>query len=137
MRITRKGRKLQEQILELIEKEVEPVSTRQIALLFHCSWHTAYRYCLELFAKREIDRFNNTALHLWIKPGRYIRQEISENSFFKDFQESLQQADKEFDKLLDATLEQELEKQIQELKEHLNVLEKKKLQAKAEVFHGK
>ncbi len=128
--ITRKGRKLQEQILELIEKEVEPISTRQIALLFHCSWHTAYRYCLELLAKRKIDRFNNTALHLWIKPGRYIRQETFENS---SPIESLQQSNKEFDNLLNAALEQELERQIQKLKEQLGVLEKKKLQDKKQV----
>lgn len=136
--ITRRGRKLSEQILELIEKEVEPVSTRQIALLFHCSWHTAYRYCLELFAKRKIDRFNIIAPHLWIKPGKYIRQVASENSFFNGDKEYLQQANKDFDNLLDATLKQELEKQIHELRNQLGMLEKKKLkQTKEEVLHGK
>jgi len=95
--------------LDLIKKEVDPVSTREICLKLNYSWHTVYRYCLELFAVGKIDKLSTKGPHLWMQNGIFSKK-----------------IKHEIDDVLDKALDEEIEKQITDLQKQLQELQSKK-----------
>lgn len=106
--ITRKGRVIQEQILECIEQEEAPISTRQLALKLGYAWHTLQQRCLELQIKGKISHVQIAGSHLWTK----IQTTVFNNS--------------EINTTLNSQLNAVLEQQIKKLTEELAQIKEKK-----------
>jgi hypothetical protein len=116
--ITRKGRIVQEQILDCIEKAENPVSTRQLALQLGYSWHTVQQYCFELLLKKKIDRIPLAGSHVWIVKGRYTSTPLQNNSDKSKYLEGIPQQKEAEKKLVDA-VDKALDEEIAELLQQL------------------
>ena len=68
------SKQIERDILELIEKENYPLSTRQIALKIKRSWHAVQNRCLELQLQGKISRLTVAGTHLWIKKGHFMEE---------------------------------------------------------------
>lgn len=64
--ITRKGRIIQQRILDYVKRNNYPVSSRHLCLALGYSWNTVQNYCLELQLKNKIHRLETSGCHLWI-----------------------------------------------------------------------
>ena len=76
--ITRKGKLIQEQILDHIENATYPLSSRQLAVHLGYSWNTIQQHCLELLVRNKLQRFQTPGAHLWIAEGRYQKKKTVE-----------------------------------------------------------
>jgi hypothetical protein len=147
--ITRKGKVIQEHILEYIQSVEHAVSTRQIALKLEYSWITIQNHCLELTLSKKIDRLPFPGAHLWISQGKFATpdkytptagtksttthraSEAVENRIDRTVIEIL---DKEIEEQLEA-LEAEIRKEQETIEKNIekNKVNKQEKQAK-EVF---
>ena len=66
------GKQIEKSILELVQRENYPLSTRQIALKIKRAWHSTQNHCLELQLKGKIARLTVGGTHLWIKKGHFL-----------------------------------------------------------------
>ena len=83
--ITRKGVRVQELLLERIEKEDHLISTRQLALILNLSWHTVQQHCLSLQVKKKIDGFQIAGSYLWVQKGSFIAKKQEDETLLQTF----------------------------------------------------
>jgi DNA-binding transcriptional regulator YhcF (GntR family) len=112
--ITRKGMRVQELLLERIEKEEYPISTRQLALALQLSWHTVQEYCLKLQLKKKIHGFRTAGSYLWTK-----KEIFSEKDDKTTILRTL------LDEQLNEQLNQEINSEIRKLREEIASLKQK------------
>jgi predicted DNA-binding transcriptional regulator len=93
--ITRKGILIQEQILNLVEKRENPITSRQIAIELKYSWNTIQQHCLELLLQGKIQRIIVSNMHLW------TRKVVSDKKYSLD--------------ILDKAISKEIDKQIEQI----------------------
>lgn len=110
--ITRKGRLVQEQILDSIIGEAYPISTRQICLKLGYSWHTIQQYCLELLVKKRINRLEVAGTHLWV-PNNFLKKRVHKKNTEQSQEEILRAII--LNKALDADLNAEIRREIEKL----------------------
>ena len=106
--ITRKGVRVQELLLERIEKEDHLISTRQLALILNLSWHTVQQHCLSLQVKKKIDGFQIAGSYLWVQKGSFIAKKQEDETLLQTF----------------------LDTEIKKLKDEINILKQKKIESK-------
>ncbi len=104
---------LQGLLLGQLQKEVVPVSTRQLALKLGFSWHIVQEQCLELLIKKKIDRIETTASHLWTAVGRYSTKSLSLSDDPKSINILEKKLLAELEKSITKELIESLEKNIQ------------------------
>jgi len=159
--ITRKNKAVREQILNFIQTEEYPISTRQLTLKLSCSWHTVQQQCLELQIKGKIDRLEVTGSHLWTKKGSYTNflekttphavvetkdvDQMNERELLKEISQEIDQElgqeisrelNQELGQKIDQEIRQELENQLgNQLERQLeNQLEKETTEEKTKQF---
>lgn len=63
----KRGKDIDFKIMDLIGKEVKPVSTRDLSLRTKLSWHTVINHCLRLQLEGRLDGYKIGNLNVWIK----------------------------------------------------------------------
>ena len=138
--MTRKGLCVQEQILDILEREGNPLSTSHLAQLLKVSWYTVQHYCFELVFKGKIVQFTVGSSHIWIKKGSFLYgQNQREEPIQKKLREQILDSRaikthlaNKLDESLSALIDQEIDRTLQAVQNSLqtslqNSLEKKSL----------
>lgn len=144
--IARKGRAIQEEILDCIEGEVYPLSTRQLSLKLGYSWNTIQNYCLELQLTGKIHRLELVSSHLWSssqlgkKLQKYQERPLQPKTTshmqrpltFSEINAEKQVIDETVEERLVSELEKEWEVLVKELQKEMLSQEKRRINEKME-----
>lgn len=63
----KRGKDIDAKILELLGRELRPVSTRDLSLRTKLSWHTVINHCLRLQLDEKIEGYKIGNLNVWVK----------------------------------------------------------------------
>ena len=109
--ITRKGIKIRENILRCLSSENNPLSTHQLSVKLHYSWHSVQQRCLELLVQKKILAIETAGAHLWIlkKTAVTTDENITPSHEFN------MSSNNEFNKEITEELEQQIKKLTEEL----------------------
>ncbi len=65
------GKKIEKDILKVLNKTDKPLSTRDISLKINRAWHSVQNHCLRLQIKEEIRGYKISNLNVWeIREGK-------------------------------------------------------------------
>jgi len=61
----KRGKSIDKSLLELLNSENKPVSTRDISIKTKLSWHTVINHCLKLQMAGKIEGYKLSNLNVW------------------------------------------------------------------------
>jgi len=62
----KRARRIDKKIIEVLRSEKRPISTREIALKTHYSWHTIINHCLRLQIAGRVDGYKLSNINVWV-----------------------------------------------------------------------
>ncbi len=62
----KRGKEIDKKIIDILNKEERPISTREISIRAGYSWHTIINHCLKLQLKDKLIGYKISEINVWL-----------------------------------------------------------------------